>query len=86
MIFRQPGANIVETVDRIQAALPTLQAMLPAAVQVKVLIDRTQTIRASLHEVEITLLIAVLLVVAVMALFLRQLSATLIVSAVLGCR
>lgn len=84
VIFRQPGANIVETVDRIQAALPTLQAMLPAAVQVKVLIDRTQTIRASLHEVEITLLIAVLLVVAVMALFLRQLSATLIVSAVLG--
>ncbi|KQN55944.1 acriflavine resistance protein B [Pseudomonas sp. Leaf48] len=84
VIFRQPGANIVETVDRIQAALPGLEAMLPASVQVKVLIDRTQTIRASLHEVEITLLIAVMLVVAVMALFLRQLSATLIVSAVLG--
>jgi hydrophobe/amphiphile efflux-1 (HAE1) family protein len=84
VIFRQPGANIVETVDRIQAALPALEAMLPASVQVKVLIDRTQTIRASLHEVEITLLIAVMLVVAVMALFLRQLSATLIVSAVLG--
>lgn len=84
VIFRQPGANIVETVDRIQAALPGLEAMLPASVQVKTLIDRTQTIRASLHEVEITLLIAILLVVAVMALFLRQLSATLIVSAVLG--
>ncbi|WP_458373937.1 multidrug efflux RND transporter permease subunit [Pseudomonas laurylsulfatiphila] len=84
VIFRQPGANIVETVDRIQAALPALEAMLPASVQVKVLIDRTQTIRASLHEVEITLLIAIMLVVAVMALFLRQLSATLIVSAVLG--
>lgn len=84
VIFRQPGANIVETVDRIQAALPTLEAMLPASVQVKVLIDRTQTIRASLHEVEITLLIAILLVVAVMALFLRQLSATLIVASVLG--
>ncbi|MCF5069907.1 MMPL family transporter, partial [Pseudomonas syringae] len=84
VISRQPGANIVETVDRIQAALPGLEAMLPASVQVKVLIDRTQTIRASLHEVEITLLIAILLVVAVMALFLRQLSATLIVSAVLG--
>ncbi|MCP1441535.1 HAE1 family hydrophobic/amphiphilic exporter-1 [Pseudomonas sp. GGS8] len=84
VIFRQPGANIVETVDRIQAALPTLNAMLPASVQVKVLIDRTQTIRASLHEVEVTLLIAILLVVAVMALFLRQLSATLIVTAVLG--
>ncbi|ROM23016.1 acriflavine resistance protein B [Pseudomonas protegens] len=84
VISRQPGANIVETVDRIQAALPGLEAMLPASVQVKVLVDRTQTIRASLHEVEITLLIAVLLVVAVMALFLRQWSATLIVSAVLG--
>lgn len=84
VISRQPGANIVETVDRIQAALPSLEAMLPASVQVKVLVDRTQTIRASLHEVEITLLIAVLLVVAVMALFLRQWSATLIVSAVLG--
>ncbi|WP_030129828.1 multidrug efflux RND transporter permease subunit [Pseudomonas sp. QTF5] len=84
VIFRQPGANIVETVDRIQAALPTLTAMLPASVQVKVLIDRTQTIRASLHEVEVTLLIAILLVVAVMALFLRQLSATLIVASVLG--
>ncbi|MQT30065.1 multidrug efflux RND transporter permease subunit [Pseudomonas helleri] len=84
VISRQPGANIVETVDRIQAALPGLQAMLPASVEVTVLSDRTQTIRASLHEVEITLLIAVLLVVAVMALFLRQWSATLIVSAVLG--
>ena len=84
VIFRQPGANIVETVDRIQAALPELEAMLPASVQVDVLVDRTQTIRASLHEVEITLLIAILLVVAVMAMFLRQLSATLIVSAVLG--
>ena len=84
VIFRQPGANIVETVDRIQAALPSLQAMLPASVEVKVLIDRTQTIRASLQEVELTLLIAVLLVVAVMALFLRQLSATLIVSSVLA--
>ena len=84
VISRQPGANIVETVDRIQAALPALQAMLPASVQVTVLSDRTKTIRASLHEVEITLLIAVLLVIAVMALFLRQWSATLIVSAVLG--
>ncbi|MGF6703587.1 multidrug efflux RND transporter permease subunit [Pseudomonas frederiksbergensis] len=84
VIFRQPGANIVATVDRIQAALPALEAMLPASVQVNVLVDRTQTIRASLHEVEITLLIAILLVVAVMALFLRQLSATLIVASVLG--
>ncbi|AZD04312.1 multidrug efflux RND transporter permease subunit [Pseudomonas chlororaphis] len=84
VIFRQPGANIVDTVDRIQGELPRLEAMLPASVDVTVLSDRTKTIRASLHEVEITLLIAVLLVVAVMALFLRQLSATLIVSSVLG--
>ena len=84
VIFRQPGANIVDTVDRIQAELPRLQAMLSASVDVAVLNDRTQTIRASLHEVEITLLIAVLLVVAVMALFLRQWSATLIVTSVLA--
>ena len=73
-----------QTVDRIQRELPRLQEMLPASVEVSVLNDRTKTIRASLHEVEMTLLIAVLLVVAVMALFLRQLSATLIVSSVLG--
>jgi multidrug efflux pump len=84
VITRQPGANIVETVERIQAELPRLEAMLPAAVQVSVLMDRTTTIRASLHEVEMTLLIAVLLVVGVMAIFLRQWSATLIVSSVLG--
>ena len=84
VIFRQPGANIVETVDRIQTELPRLQAMLPPSVQVMVLSDRTKTIRASLQEVEITLLIAVLLVIAVMALFLRQWSATMIVSSVLG--
>ena len=84
VVFRQPGANIVDTVDRVRQALPHLEEMLPASVQVSVLSDRTQTIRASLHEVEITLLIAVLLVIAVMALFLRQWSATLIVSSVLG--
>ncbi len=83
-IFRQPGANIVETVDRVQRELPRLLEMLPASVDVSVLNDRTRTIRASLHEVELTLVIAILLVVAVMALFLRQLSATLIVTAVLG--
>ena len=84
VITRQPGANIVETVERIQAELPRLEAMLPASVQVSVLMDRTTTIRASLHEVEMTLLIAVLLVIGVMAIFLRQWSATVIVSSVLG--
>ncbi len=84
VITRQPGANIVETVERIQAELPRLEAMLPASVQVSVLMDRTTTIRASLHEVEMTLLIAVLLVIGVMAIFLRQWSATVIVSSVLA--
>jgi HAE1 family hydrophobic/amphiphilic exporter-1 len=58
--------------------------MLPASVEVSVLQDRTQTIRASLHEVELTLMIAVALVIGVMALFLRQWSATMVVSSVLG--
>ncbi|MFH7489625.1 efflux RND transporter permease subunit, partial [Pseudomonas syringae group genomosp. 7] len=79
-----PGANIVDTVDRIQRELPRLQEMLQATVDVSVLNDRTRTIRASLHEVELPLMIAVLLVVAVMAVFLRERSATLIVSAVRG--
>lgn len=84
VITRQPGANIVATVERIQAELPRLQAMLPASVEFSILVDRTTTIRASLHEVELTLLIAVFLVIGVMAIFLRQWSATLIVSSVLG--
>ncbi|WP_272913755.1 efflux RND transporter permease subunit [Frateuria defendens] len=83
-IMRQPGANIVATAERIRAALPGLRAALPATMNVEVYNDRTRTIRASLHEVQLTLLIAVALVIGVMALFLRQLSATLIVSAVLG--
>ncbi len=84
IIRRQPDANIVATVDRIMAELPRLQASLPASVEVKVLNDRTRTIRATLHEVEITLMVTVVLVIVVMGLFLRQLSATLIVGAVLG--
>lgn len=84
IIRRQPGANIPATVDRIQAALPELQAMLPESINVNILNDRTRTIRASLHEVQLTLAIAVLLVIGVMALFLRQKAATLIVSTVLG--
>ncbi|MES2831174.1 MAG: multidrug efflux RND transporter permease subunit [Pseudomonadota bacterium] len=83
VVFRQPGVNIVDTVDRIKAALPKLQEALPATVEVAVLNDRTRTIRSSLHEVELTLLITVGLVILVMGLFLRQVSATLIVSAVL---
>ncbi len=84
IIRRQPDANIVATVDRIMAALPKLEATLPASVEVKVLNDRTRTIRSTLHEVEITLVVTTIMVILVMGLFLRQLSATLIVGAVLG--
>lgn len=83
VINRQPEANIIATTDAVLAALPRLQAGLPASVEVAVLNDRTRTIRASLHEVELTLGVTVLLVVLVMGLFLRQLSATMIVGAVL---
>lgn len=83
VIFREPGTNITATVDRIQQALPDLRAMLPAAINVNVLNDRTRTIRASLHEVQLTLALSVFLVIAVMALFLRQFAATTIVAIVL---
>ncbi len=82
-VSRQPDANVVETVDRVMAALPNLQSSLPASVEISVLNDRTRTIRATLHEVEITLLLTMALVVGVMALFLRQWSATLVVGVVL---
>ncbi|PSH56587.1 MMPL family transporter [Phyllobacterium endophyticum] len=84
IILRQPGANIIEIADAIQAALPRLTADLPADVQVSVLNDRTRTIRSSLHEVELTLVITLVLVVGVMGLFLRQVAATAIVAVVLG--
>ena len=84
IIRRQPGANVVATAERIKAALPALQAMLPASVEVAVLNDRTRTIRASLAEVELALGVTVVLVVIVMGAFLRQLSATLIVAVVLA--
>ncbi|MDX3775697.1 efflux RND transporter permease subunit [Chromatiaceae bacterium AAb-1] len=84
IIRRQPGANIVATADRIREALPQLAAALPADIKVEVFNDRTRTIRASLHEVELTLAIAVVLVIGVMAFFLKQWSATLIVATVLG--
>jgi multidrug efflux pump len=78
VIFRQPGANIIQTVDRVKAALPSLKASMPAAINMQVVLDRTQTIRASVFEVERTLVIAILLVVLVVFLFLRNGRATLI--------
>ncbi|HXW82792.1 MAG TPA: multidrug efflux RND transporter permease subunit [Candidatus Binataceae bacterium] len=79
-IQRQPGANIITVVDRIKALLPRLQASLPASVTVKVLTDRTTTIRASVSDVEFELMLTVALVVMVIFLFLRSLSATIIPS------
>jgi multidrug efflux pump len=79
-IQRQPGANIIQVVDRIQTLLPLLQGTLPAAVQMTVVTDRTTTIRASVKDVEFELMLTVALVVMVIFLFLRNLSATIIPS------
>ncbi len=79
-IQRQPGANIIAVVDRIKKLLPVLQASLPAAVRVSVLTDRTETIRASVKDVEFELSLTVGLVVMVIFLFLRNLRATIIPS------
>jgi multidrug efflux pump len=79
-IQRQPGANVIETVDRIKTLLPQLQAVLPSSVDVQVLTDRTTTIRASVEDVRIELLISVVLVVMVIFVFLRNVPATIIPS------
>ena len=79
-IQRQPGANVIEVVDRIKKLLPQLQAALPAAVQVSILTDRTTTIRASVRDVQFALMLSVALVVMVIFLFLRNLAATAIPS------
>jgi HAE1 family hydrophobic/amphiphilic exporter-1/multidrug efflux pump len=78
-IFRQAGANAVETVDRIKAALPRLEKSAPPGIEIRVMTDRTQTIRASVDDVQITMLVTMILVVVVIFLFLRDLRATLIV-------
>ncbi|MGA2246310.1 MAG: efflux RND transporter permease subunit [Verrucomicrobiota bacterium] len=78
IIFREPGANIIETVDRIKAALPSLEASMPAGVNFDIVLDRTTTIRASVAEIERTLLISIALVILVVFVFLRSPRATLI--------
>ena len=78
IIFRQPGANIIETVDRVKAEIPSIQASIPAGITMTVAVDRTTTIRASVSDVERTLIISVGLVVFVVFLFLRSGRATLI--------
>ena len=78
IIFRQPGANIIATVDRVIADLPRLQASISPAIRMSIVLDRTATIRSSVHDVEVTLLISITLVILVVFLFLRNWRATII--------
>ncbi len=78
IIYREPGANIIATVDRIKAALPSVRASMPAGVNFDVVLDRTTTIRSSVHEIERTLMISIMLVVLVVFIFLRSPQATII--------
>ncbi len=80
ILYRQPGANIIETADRVRAVLPQLQASIPQAIDLNVVMERTSTIRASLQEIERTLLISMGLVIMVVFIFLRNWRATLIPS------
>src|SRR3954465_10551298 len=80
IVFRQPGANIIEAVDRVKALIPELQASIPAGIKLEVALDRTTTIRASVADIQITLVISIVLVVLVVFVFLRNLRATFIPS------
>ena len=80
IVFKIPGANVIDTVDRVMAQLPRLQAAIPPTIKLDVAVDRTTTIRASVHDVELSLIISVLLVVLVVFLFLREVWATIIPS------
>ncbi len=80
LLYRQPGANIIETADRVRAVMPQLAAALPGAIDMNVVMERTTTIRASLNEIERTLMISMALVIMVVFIFLRNWRATLIPS------
>jgi len=80
IIYKQPGANVIATVERVRAALPRLEISIPPAIHVQTIVDRTQTIRASVADVEFTLLLSIALVVMVIFLFLRSFWATIIPS------
>jgi len=80
VVFRQPGANMIETVDRVRAMMPELQSSINPSIHLSVIIDRTTTIRAAIHDVELTLIISVILVILVVFIFLRNYWATLIPS------
>ncbi|MGB8278105.1 MAG: multidrug efflux RND transporter permease subunit [Methylovirgula sp.] len=78
LIFKQPGANVIETVDKIDAEMPRIKAAIPPSIKIFTILDRTQTIRASVDDVQITMLVTIALVVTVIFLFLRNLWATII--------
>ncbi len=78
LIRTQPGANVIETVDQVRAILPQLQAQLPSEIRLQIASDRTRSIRTSLHDVEFTLVLSIVLVVLVVSAFLRNLRATLV--------
>jgi len=80
IVFRQPGANIIDTVDRVYALMPELSHSISPAIHIDVVMDRTTTIRASVHDIEITILISVALVILVVFMFLRTVRATIIPS------
>ncbi|PYN60571.1 MAG: multidrug transporter subunit MdtC [Candidatus Rokuibacteriota bacterium] len=80
VVFRQPGTNIIETVDRVTALMPELRASISPAIDISVVLDRTTTIRASFRDIQLTLLLSIALVVLVVFLFLRKGSATTIPS------
>ena len=80
IIFKQPGANVIDTVDKIKSTLPRLVAAMPSGIEIFILSDRTQTIRAAVHDVQDTLLLTIALVVMVIFLFLRSFWATVIPS------
>jgi hydrophobe/amphiphile efflux-1 (HAE1) family protein len=80
MVFKQPGANVIDTVERIKASLPRLEASIPPSVHVGIIMDRTQTIRASVADVQFTLMLSIALVVMVIFIFLRSVWATIIPS------
>jgi len=80
VVFKSPGANVIQTVDNVLGMLPTLQASIPPAIKINVALDRTTTIRASVRDVTRTLVISILLVIMVVFLFLREVRSTLIPS------
>jgi len=86
LVTRQPGANVIATVDAVRDLLPELQAQLPPDVKLQVASDRTNSIRTALHEIEFTLLISIVLVVLVVSAFLRSARATVIPAVPPSCR